>query len=75
VKYTVEMFCDRVAACRTYRGDKYTDADAYNYYMNSKKHYMIHPKTAELLESMLRMLRDRGEDETLRYIKKEILKK
>ena len=26
LKYVAEMFCDRVAACRIYLGDKYTDA-------------------------------------------------
>lgn len=75
VKYVAEMFCDRVAACRVYRGKNYTDADAYNYYMNSKKHYMLNPKTAALLESMLITLRDHGEDEAFAYIKKEILGK
>ena len=26
VEYVVEMFCDRIAACRVYHGDAYTDA-------------------------------------------------
>lgn len=74
VKYVVEMFCDRVAASKNYRGKDYTDADAYDYYMNSKSHYIIHPETAALLESMLIMLKDKGEEETLQYIRKNILK-
>ncbi len=75
VKYVVEMFCDRVAASKTYNGENYTDADAYNYYCRSKEHYMIHPETAALLEKMLIMLKDKGEDETFAYIRGEILKK
>ncbi len=26
LKYVAEMFCDRIAACKVYQGDKYTDA-------------------------------------------------
>lgn len=73
VKYVVEMFCDRVAASKTYNKEQYTDADAYNYYMKSRGHYLIHPKTAELLEQMLVMLRDEGEERTFRYIRRNIL--
>ena len=36
---------------------------------------MIHPETAVLLEKLLIMLRDKGEDETFAYIRKEILGK
>ena len=75
IKYVIEMFCDRVAASKNYNGDKYTDADAYNYYSRSKDHYMIHLETAVLLEKLLIMLRDKGEDETFAYIRKEILGK
>ncbi len=74
-KYVAEMFCDRVAASKNYRKEKYTDADAYNYYKRSESHYIIHPETAKLLEFMLKLLRDNGEDIALLYIKKNILKK
>ena len=72
VKYVVEMFCDRVAACKVYLGDAYNDASAYDYYMKSKSHYIIHPSTAALLERLLRMLRDKGEDETLSFIRTKL---
>ena len=29
-KYVAEMFCDRIAACRVYQGDAYTDASPYD---------------------------------------------
>lgn len=73
VRYVVEMFCDRVAASKTYNKEQYTDADAYNYYIKSREHYLIHPQTAELLEQMLVMLRDEGEEKTFRYIRRNIL--
>ena len=75
VKYVVEMFCDRVAASRIYQKEKYTDASAWEYYAASADHYIIHPNTRDLLERLLRMLRDRGEEETLAYIRREVLHK
>ncbi len=75
VKYVIEMFCDRVAACKVYLGDAYTDSSAYDYYMKSKSHYIIHPSTVALLERLLKMLKDRGEEETLSFIRMSLRKK
>ncbi|MBR6756154.1 MAG: catalase [Peptococcaceae bacterium] len=75
VVYVVEMFCDRVAASKTYRREQYTQADAYDYYMRSKDHYLIHPESKSLLEELLIMLKDEGEEKTFAYIKKQVLKK
>lgn len=75
VKYVIEMFCDRVAACKVYLGDAYTDSSAYDYYMKSKSHYIIHPSIAALLERLLKMLKDRGEEETLSFIRMSLRKK
>lgn len=73
VKYVVEMFCDRIAACRVYNGDAYTDADPYNYYLRSRDHYMIHPETEKLLRRLLIILKDYGEDVAFRYIRARVL--
>ena len=62
LKYVLEMFCDRVAASKTYRGAAYRDSDPYDYYARSVDHYIIHPETAQTLEYLLRILRDEGED-------------
>ena len=35
---------------------------------------MIHPETAALLEKLLLMLRDEGEEVTIDYIRRELLK-
>ena len=74
VRYVAEMFCDRVAASKTYRGSAYRDSDPYDYYMRSVGHYMIHPNTAALLLDMLTVLKDQGEDAAFRHIKEDILK-
>lgn len=74
VRYVVEMFCDRIAACRVYNGDRYTDADPYAYYLRSHEHYMIHPETDRLLRRLLIILRDHGEETAFRYIRCRVLK-
>ena len=74
VRYVVEMFCDRVAASQIYEKEKYTDASAWEYYVKGKDRTIIHPKTRALLEKLLLMLRDEGEDVTLRYIREKVLK-
>lgn len=73
-RYVVEMFCDRIAACQTYQGDMYTDASPWEYYARSVDHYIIHPSTQALLERLLLMLRDEGEERTIAYIRREVLK-
>ncbi len=68
IRYVKEMFCDRVAACRIYLKDKYTDASAYDYYVSHNARSKMNPKTADLLESWLLMLKEKGERETFTYI-------
>jgi hypothetical protein len=75
VKYVAEMFCDRIAASKVYRKEAYQDSDPYDYFMRSRHHYLIHPKTEALLLEMLTILKDKGEEEALRHIRKEILKR
>ena len=75
VKYVVEMFCDRMAASKTYRKELYTDRDPFDYYINSKNSYLLHPDTKALLEELLTMLKDQGETATFAYIRNHVLKK
>lgn len=75
VNYVVEMFCDRVAASKIYQKERYTDASPWEYYARSADHYLIHPNTAALLEKLLLMLRDEGEEKTFAYIRREVLGK
>ena len=72
--YVVEMFCDRVAANKIYRGEEYRDYHPLEYFVNGKANRAIHPETSELLEKLLVMLSEEGEKETFRYIKKDLLK-
>ncbi|MBR0084966.1 MAG: catalase [Lachnospiraceae bacterium] len=75
IKYVAEMFADRIAACRTYEKEKYTDASPAAYYERTKNYIKIHPQTRALLEKLIYMLKDKGEDATFSFIKKELLTK
>ena len=68
-RYLIEMFCDRVAASKTYQGENYTDEHPLNYFLRGNARLSMHPETAETLEMLLRMLAEKGEDETFKYIK------
>lgn len=74
LKYVVEMFIDRVSAAKNYQKEKYTDESSWQYYEKGRGHYMIHPDTQKLLEKLLRMLAEQGEDKTFSYIKNTLLK-
>ncbi len=73
-KYVAEMFCDRLAACKVYHKDNYTDAAALKYLERSVSRMLIHPETLKELAYLLKMNADCGEEETYRYIREEYLK-
>ncbi|MCR4716510.1 MAG: DUF5662 family protein [Lachnospiraceae bacterium] len=75
VKYVVEMFCDRMAACKTYQKDKYKDSSPLEYYNKGKHKYqdLFNNKSQELLEYLLNYLANEGEEKTFKYIREEIM--
>ncbi len=74
-RYVVEMVMDRIAACKVYRGDAYTDRDALDYYLAGKANVLLHPETAALLEKLLRILAEEGEAYTFAYIRRRLRKR
>lgn len=75
-KYVAEMFCDRLAASRVYRGTDFTLADPYRFFLRGKdRRLLLHPATSALLETLLLKLRDEGEDAAFAYIRRELLGK
>lgn len=72
--YLVEMCMDRIAACKTYHGKAYTDADALAYLDQARETPLMHPETTRKLRFLLTMLRDKGEQETFSYIRHHVLK-
>ncbi len=72
-RYVVEMVCDRVAACRTYQKEKYTQESALQYYLKSPAKDYMHPQTRKLLEYLLRLIAEHGEEKAFAMIKKSIV--
>ena len=72
MRYIAEMFCDRIAASRTYLGDDYTSAAPYEFFMRSKTRILIHPETSAQIEEMLRILKDKGEDAAFAFVRKKL---
>lgn len=72
MRYIAEMFCDRIAACRIYLGEKYTDASPYEYFARRRDRLLIYPDTAEKLELMLKILRDQGEEKAFAYVRRRL---
>ena len=70
LRYVIEMVCDRMAASKTYLGDKYTDASALEYFVHGKTHRVIHPETSDLCERLLTMLANEGEEKTFAYMRR-----
>lgn len=73
-RYLAEMVMDRRAACMNYQGKKYHPGSELEYFMGSVDRTLMHPQTRRELEFLLTMLRDKGEKETFRYIRKDLLK-
>ena len=75
-KYVAEMFCDRLAASKVYRGGDFDPGDPYKFFLRGKeKRLLIHPATSALLEKILLVLRDEGEDAAFYYVRREVLGK
>lgn len=71
-RYVVEMLCDRLAASRIYNGKNYSPDEPLKYFLPGKPNRMIHPDTSDLIESLLRMVAEKGEDETLEYVRRTV---
>ena len=73
-RYLVEMVMDRIAACKTYQGEKYSDASPLVYLERSSDQKLMHPELLKQLTHILTMLKERGEGETFCYLKENVLR-
>ena len=73
--FVIEMFCDRVAASKTYKKKDYSPSHPLEYLHMGKAGPLMHEDTYRLLEELLTMLKEKGEKETFTYIRKVLLKK
>ena len=70
LKYVKEMFCDRVAATKTYLKDKYTQRAPLEYYWAKGDGCFMHENTARMIEKMLLLLAIYGEKEAFALVRK-----
>jgi hypothetical protein len=69
-EYFAEMLCDRIAASKIYLKDKYTDSSPLEYFNAKTDKEGMNPKSCEMLEYFLTMLKEKGEKQTLKDLKK-----
>lgn len=74
-RYIAEMVMDRIAACKVYKGDAYTDSSPLEYYERGCQNHLMHEYTRQTLEKILRMLAAEGEEKTFRYIRQTLVHK
>ncbi len=60
-RYIMEMFCDRIAACKIYAGENFTLDMPLAYFIQKNPRDLIHPDTAKKLEILLRMYAEEGD--------------
>ncbi len=70
--FFIEMVCDRVAACRIYQKENYTQRSALEYFYNRNDRFYMHEKTAAKLEAVLKDIAENGEDAAFARLKKEL---
>ena len=73
-RYVAEMFCDRIAACRVYEKENYTQASPARFFYRSSGRYLMHDETRRELGYLLTYLAVLGEAASLSYIRREYLK-
>ncbi len=70
--YFVEMVCDRVAACKNYEKEQYTNRSALEYFLTRKEKDFMHEKTRDRLYSVLRQIAEVGEEAVFADLKKQV---
>jgi hypothetical protein len=74
IKYLAEMVADRYAACKTYNKKEYSQSDPLNYFLRSKDVIAMHSESKALLEEILTIRAERGENAAFKHTK-ELIKK
>lgn len=69
LNYLLEAACDKIAASKIYKKNKYTDSSAYDFLMNGKDQYFMGPENCRRHKILLEYLKDNGEEKALAYYK------
>lgn len=74
-RYVAEMMMDRMAASKIYNKGHYDQHESLKYYEKGKDSYMIHDETRALLEHLLHLLDEQGEEALFAYMRANIVGK
>lgn len=75
-RYVAEMIMDRICACKVYANGEYTNQSPFRYFnRNQDMLWFVHKETKAQMAFLLKMLAEKGEEKTLRYIRKVFLRK
>lgn len=71
LRYTLEMACDRIAACKVYHKGHYNARDPWDYYCFKSDVVgpNLHEDTRTLLEDILKLMALQGEEKALAYMR------
>lgn len=71
-KYCVEMICDRIAACKGYKGKGYKDIEPYYYWNKTRDKEYLNRKIQSFITEVLELLGVHGEKIVInkKYLKK-----
>ena len=69
LRFVKEMFCDRVAASKIYKGKEYTDTMPLEYFLRGNARKKMHADTADLLEEWLTLLAKEGEEAAFAHLR------
>ncbi len=75
IRYVVEMWCDRIAATKVYKGDAYRQESALRYFQDHYDDVMMHPQTKALIELLLKDSAVYGEAHCIALIRNEVKSK
>ena len=68
-RYMLESVIDRISASKTYKKEAYTNAEPYEFFINSTEYKVMNPKTVSQIEELLLYLKENGEEKALEYYK------
>jgi hypothetical protein len=68
-KYIKEMFCDRLAASKIYKKEKFTRSCLKDFFNREKNFMLMHENTKAKLEMLMLMLEEKGSKEVFKYMR------
>lgn len=69
LNYLLEAACDKIAASKVYKKDKYTDASPYEFIKHGKDQWFMGEENSRRHKLLLEYLKDNGEEKALAYYK------